>query len=114
MVTAIPLTNEQDDCVLRNVSKVGDQVILGPDRLRPANELTFYTVFGEGTVGGTVVFEGAHDPKFKGQWALLLRQDFANANRVHMFSDTRAHVALRIRVLDAVGGGTVSVYGIAN
>lgn len=113
MPNPIALSANDDYSLLVGASKVGDQVTLGPERLTQAKELAFYVVFGPSAKTGTVMVEAAHSVGHVGEWAPLHRIDFTSPGKVHYVAITGTHLAIRLRVADAIVGDTASFYGSA-
>lgn len=112
-MNAIHLTDREDG-VLLTAKEEGQCVSLGPDRLSQARELQIYAVWSKDAAGGNIIIETAHHQGYVGAWQEVGEIPWVSSDAVRSVSIRGVHLALRLRLLDDVVGGTVTLYGIAN
>lgn len=84
--------------------------VLGPAYSSRGREWTFYIRFNAGVSAGAMVVESAANPDETGTWAQQgSTVNWVAASRVHTVSITGTFLALRVRVSDALVGGTGDV-----
>lgn len=76
------------------------------------NELTFYLVFSAGVSAGKVKAEESHDYNYTGTWALNGSEVVFGDNVVKTIKVTGVSKAQRVRISEAIIGGTLSVYAM--
>lgn len=86
-------------------------VQVGPERAMDMRHSCFYVVFSDGSTGGSVVIETAHRQGYEGDWAPRALVRWVKGHRAHYVGVTGLHLALRVRVVDPIQHGTVSVFG---
>lgn len=111
-VTPVGLTNEGH--VLLEGTDVDEAFVIPPERMTLCSELGVYVVFGPGVLAGAVVIECAPYANFNGTWAVLQTISCLADSRAHYYGCTGAHLAIRVRIVETIIGGRVSVYGVAN
>jgi len=108
---AYPLLDKQ---LLVDQSALGVIGIIPAHIMKSVRELAIYTLFGALTSAGAVIIEGAHDADFTGTWAVIATVTWAAANRVHLSAITGVHKVVRVRISDAIVGGVVNVFAVAD
>lgn len=76
------------------------------------NELTFYLVFSAGASAGKAKAEESHDYAYTGTWALNGSEVIFGDNVVKTIKVTGVSKAQRVRISDAIVGGTLSVWAM--
>ncbi len=98
--------------LLQGASQLDEVFVIGPDRVGHAHESCFYVVFSPKATAGAVSVETAHEKGYLGKWDQLGKIAWNGPDRVQYLGVPGIHLALRVRVSEAIRGGTVSVYGI--
>jgi len=76
------------------------------------NELTFYLVFSAGCAAGKAKAEESHDGEYAGTWALNGSEVTFGDNVVKTVKVTGVSKAQRVRISEAIVGGTLSVWAM--
>lgn len=82
----------------------------GPVELANINELTWYLVFSAGVSAGKAKAEEAHRFDYTGEWALNGSEVSFGDDAVKTIKVTGVSAAQRVRISEAIVGGTLSVY----
>lgn len=90
------------------LDEVTDEI--SPVSLNNINELTWYLVFSAGVSAGKAKAEEAHDKNYAGTWALNGSEVSFGDDVVKTVKVTGISQAQRVRISEAIVGGTLSVY----
>ena len=108
------LASDETFLVLPPSVASGTQVVLGPAAIAAAQEKTFYVVFSDLAMSGTVVIETAHSPGHAGPWAFLGEAVCTARGQVVCLSIPGVHLAVRVRIDKMIIHGTASVYAVGS
>ncbi len=104
----------KDDASILTASKKGDSAVIVRESLSGAEGIGIYVVYSEKAAGGDVVVECAPLLGHQGKWAKLDVVSWVEGGRCHYVGTDGPHLFIRVRLLDDVIGGTVSVYAVGN
>ena len=114
MPQAFPLAPDDTFLIMPPSVASGTKVVLGPAAIGGAQEKTFYVVFSETAVSGTVVVETAHSPGHAGPWAFLGEAVCTARGQVVCLSIPGVHLAVQVRIDKMIIHGTASVYAVGS
>ncbi len=103
-----------DDGLILTAFKKGGSAIIVRERLSGAEGIGIYVVYSEDAAAGDVVIECAPLLGHRGEWAKLDTVSWVKGGRCHYVGTDGPHLFIRVRLLDDVIGGTVSVYAVGN
>lgn len=110
MSVLIYLSEREDNAVLVEAVEQNAQAVIGPQRLAGATEVGVYCVWSEQAHGGKVVVETAPLIGHPGPWHERHAFAWTKPGKADYVSLPGSHLALRVRVVEPIITGSVTVY----